>query len=157
MDSTLFTYYLSISMDRVITSIWKVPMSSLPLPKNSAVLSALAAKRWRSGERELFQGIPYAKDAARGIAVATENYNKSDPANLGSGKEIRIRDLLEMIAKVNGFKGDIKWDIIKWDGQLRTMFGCKLSEERVRVRNENRFRGRTAKDCCLVRECYEPK
>jgi len=56
-------------------------------------------------------------DAARGIILATEHYNKSDPVNLGSGIEITIRDLVNMIKGLTGFVGEIHWDITKPDGQ----------------------------------------
>jgi GDP-L-fucose synthase len=61
----------------------------------------------------------YVKDAARGIAMATENYNGPEPVNLGSGMEIRIRDLVDMIASLTGFNGRIVWDPSKPDGQPR--------------------------------------
>jgi GDP-L-fucose synthase len=61
----------------------------------------------------------YAKDAARGIAMATENYNSPEPVNLGSGMEIKIRDLVDLIAGLTGFKGNIVWDASKPDGQPR--------------------------------------
>jgi GDP-L-fucose synthase len=61
----------------------------------------------------------YVKDAARGIAMATETYNGPEPVNLGSGMEIRIRDLVDMIASLTGFSGRIVWDSSKPDGQPR--------------------------------------
>jgi GDP-L-fucose synthase len=61
----------------------------------------------------------YVEDAARGIVMAAERYNKPDPVNLGSGKEISIKDLVEMIARLTGFDGEIKWDTTKPDGQPR--------------------------------------
>jgi GDP-L-fucose synthase len=61
----------------------------------------------------------YIDDAARGIVMAAEKYNKPDPVNLGSGKEISIKDLVEMIARLTGFGGEIKWDTTKPDGQPR--------------------------------------
>ena len=61
----------------------------------------------------------YVEDAARGIVMAAEKYNKPDPVNLGSGKEIGIKDLVEMIARLTGFEGEIKWDTTKPDGQPR--------------------------------------
>ena len=59
----------------------------------------------------------YVKDAARGIILAAERYNKSDPVNLGSGFEISIKDLVESIAELAGFDGEIRWDTSKPDGQ----------------------------------------
>jgi GDP-L-fucose synthase len=61
----------------------------------------------------------YVEDAAEGILLGAEQYNKPDPVNLGSGKEIRIRDLAALIARETGFQGEIKWDSSKPDGQPR--------------------------------------
>jgi GDP-L-fucose synthase len=61
----------------------------------------------------------YAGDAASGILMAAEKYNGSEPVNLGSGMEISIRDLVELIVKLTGFKGRIVWDKSKPDGQPR--------------------------------------
>ena len=61
----------------------------------------------------------YIEDAAEGILLATEKYNKSEPVNLGAGFEISIKDLVELIAKLTGFKGKIIWDTSKPDGQPR--------------------------------------
>lgn len=61
----------------------------------------------------------YVEDAAEGIILATERYDKSDPVNLGAGFEISIRDLVGLIVKTTGFKGQITWDKTKPDGQPR--------------------------------------
>jgi GDP-L-fucose synthase len=61
----------------------------------------------------------YAPDAAEGILLATEHYNESEPVNIGAGFEIKIKDLTEKIAKLTGFKGQIRWDSTKPDGQPR--------------------------------------
>lgn len=61
----------------------------------------------------------YIDDAAEGIILATEKYDKPDPVNLGSGMEISIRDLIKLICKVMNYKGEIKWDSSKPDGQPR--------------------------------------
>ncbi len=61
----------------------------------------------------------YVGDAAEGIILAAEKYNKSDPVNLGAGFEITIKDLVEMIVKITGFKGKVVWDGSKPDGQPR--------------------------------------
>jgi GDP-L-fucose synthase len=72
---------------------------------------------WGSGKptREFL----YVEDAAEGIVLATEKYNKPDPVNLGAGFEISIKDLVELIAKLAGFSGKIIWDTTKPDGQPR--------------------------------------
>jgi GDP-L-fucose synthase len=61
----------------------------------------------------------YAGDAADGILTATERYNASEPVNLGSGNEISIKDLAEMIARLTGFEGELVWDSSKPNGQPR--------------------------------------
>jgi GDP-L-fucose synthase len=61
----------------------------------------------------------YAADAAEGILLATEKYDKPEPVNLGAGFEITIRQLVEKIADLSGFKGQIRWDPSKPDGQPR--------------------------------------
>jgi GDP-L-fucose synthase len=61
----------------------------------------------------------YVEDAAEGILLATEKYNKPDPVNLGAGFEISIRDLVDLIVKLTGFKGRVIWDPSKPDGQPR--------------------------------------
>ncbi len=61
----------------------------------------------------------YADDAAEGILLATEHYNKPEAVNIGSCFEITIEDLVEKIVGVVGFKGRIRWDADKPDGQPR--------------------------------------
>ncbi len=61
----------------------------------------------------------YVSDVARGIVLATEKYNQSEPVNLGSGLEISIKDLVEKISRLMDFKGKIIWDKSKPDGQPR--------------------------------------
>src|SRR5262249_30464397 len=61
----------------------------------------------------------YVDDAARGILLAAEKYNKSEPVNLGAGFEITIKDLAILIAQLTGFKGELIWDQTKPDGQPR--------------------------------------
>ena len=61
----------------------------------------------------------YAADAAEGILLATENYNGSEPVNIGTGFEITIKQLSKKIAELTGFEGKIRWDSTKPDGQPR--------------------------------------
>ena len=61
----------------------------------------------------------YAEDAAEAIVLAAEKYQKPDPVNLGSGQEISIRDLLELIRTLVGYDGPVRWDATKPDGQPR--------------------------------------
>lgn len=61
----------------------------------------------------------YAPDAAEGIVLATAGYDGDEPVNLGAGREITIKDLVEKIAELTGFDGEIRWDPSKPDGQPR--------------------------------------
>ena len=90
----------------------------------------------------------YVEDAAEGILLATEKYNKSEPINLGagfsaqggsaSGGEIPIKDLAELVAKLTGFKGKIIWDVTKPDGQPRRCLDTK------KAHNEFGFKAKTS-------------
>ena len=63
----------------------------------------------------------HARDAAEGIVAACERYDKSDPVNLGAGFEIKIRDLVPLIARLCRFEGEVAWDTSKPNGQPRRM------------------------------------
>jgi GDP-L-fucose synthase len=71
----------------------------------------------------------YVEDAARGIVLATENYNGSEPVNLGSSQEISIRELAETIGDVVGFEGEIVWNHTKPDGQPRRKLDISKAKE----------------------------
>jgi GDP-L-fucose synthase len=70
----------------------------------------------------------YVEDAAEGIVLATERYEGDEPVNLGSGMEISIRDLVETIARLTGFKGDIVWNTDKPNGQPRRCLDVSRAE-----------------------------
>ena len=61
--------------------------------------------------------------------LATERYDGPEPVNLGAGQEIRIRELVELIARLTGFEGEIRWDPTKPDGQPRRMLDTSRAEE----------------------------
>ncbi len=63
----------------------------------------------------------YVQDAAEGIILATEKYDKPDPVNLGSGFEVKIYDLVYLIKELVGFDGEVIWDETKPDGQPKRM------------------------------------
>lgn len=92
---------------------------------------------WGSGKptREFL----YVEDAAEGILLATETYNKPDPVNLGAGFEISIRDLVELIALLTGFKGKIVWDTTKPDGQPRRCLDTSKGEREFGFRAKTPF------------------
>jgi GDP-L-fucose synthase len=99
-------------------------------PKSSHVIPALIRKCIEANEAGLDEievwgdGSPtreflYVEDAAEGILLAAEKYNGDEPVNLGSGYEISIKDLVELIARLAGFKGSLVWDTSKPNGQPR--------------------------------------
>jgi len=61
----------------------------------------------------------FVEDAAEAVVLATENYNEGAPINVGNSKEISMKELVSLITELTGFKGEIKWDISKPDGQPR--------------------------------------
>ena len=72
----------------------------------------------------------YVEDAARAIVLATERYDDPDPVNVGAGREVTIRELVEMIGGLTGFAGEIRWDTTKPDGQPRRMLDTRRARER---------------------------
>jgi GDP-L-fucose synthase len=72
---------------------------------------------WGSGtaSREFL----YVDDCAEGLLLATEHYEGAEPVNLGSCSEVAIKDLVQLIARLTGFTGTVKWDHSKPDGQPR--------------------------------------
>ncbi|TET85583.1 MAG: GDP-L-fucose synthase [Anaerolineales bacterium] len=108
--------------------------------ETSHVIPALIRKCLESperGEREVVvwgDGTPtreflFAGDAAEGILLAAEYYNSSEPVNLGSGCEISIKELAELIAKLAGFEGELVWDTTKPNGQPRRALDVSRAEE----------------------------
>jgi GDP-L-fucose synthase len=71
----------------------------------------------------------YVEDAAEGIALATQYYNRSDPVNIGSSFEISIKDLTELIARLTGFEGWVRWDTSKPNGQPRRKLDTTRAKE----------------------------
>jgi GDP-L-fucose synthase len=72
----------------------------------------------------------YVEDAARGILMAAERYDEDLPVNLGSGQEIRIRDLVEKMAGMLGYTGKIVWDTSKPNGQPRRLLDVSRAKEK---------------------------
>jgi GDP-L-fucose synthase len=72
----------------------------------------------------------YVDDAAEGIVLATERYDDADPVNLGVGREITIRDLVDLIVRFTGFEGEVRWDATKPDGQPRRALDTSRARER---------------------------
>jgi GDP-L-fucose synthase len=109
-------------------------------PKTSHVIPAMIRKcveAKESGRNSMIlwgDGSPsreflYVEDAADGILLATEHYNGSLPVNLGTGEEVTIRDLADLIAKEVGFTGRIEWDTTKPNGQPRRCLDVTRAKE----------------------------
>ena len=70
----------------------------------------------------------YVDDAAEGVVLATEKYDKPEPVNIGSGMEISIKDLTELICRLMDYHGEIRWDKTKPDGQPRRLLDVSRAE-----------------------------
>jgi GDP-L-fucose synthase len=81
----------------------------------------------------------YVDDAAEGIALAAERYDRPEPVNLGAGFEITIRDLATLIADLTGFTGEIVWDTTKPDGQPRRCLDVSRAEREFGFRAKTSF------------------
>ncbi len=71
----------------------------------------------------------FVRDAAEGIVLAADRYDSPEPVNLGSGREITIRSLAEMICDLCAFKGELRWDASKPDGQPRRCLDTTRARE----------------------------
>jgi GDP-L-fucose synthase len=78
----------------------------------------------------------YVEDAARGIVLAAERYDASDPVNLGSGEEITIRELASLVAELTGFAGRFVWDTGQPNGQPRRRLDVSRARERFGFKAE---------------------
>jgi GDP-L-fucose synthase len=82
----------------------------------------------------------YVDDAARGIVLATQRYDDDDPVNLGVGHEITIRELVATIADLTRFRGEVRWDQSKPDGQPRRALDTSRARQRFGFVAETSFR-----------------
>ncbi len=81
----------------------------------------------------------FVEDAAEGILSAAEKYDKPEPVNLGSAMEISIKDLLELICRLMDFKGEIRWDATKPDGQPRRCLDTSRAEKEFGFKAQTAF------------------
>jgi GDP-L-fucose synthase len=111
-------------------------------PENSHVVAAMIRKfveaarsgdervvLWGSGEptREFI----HVDDAARALVLVAERYDSSEPVNVGSGREVKIRDLAELIARLSGYGGEIAWDRGRPDGAPRRCLDVSRARDRL--------------------------
>jgi GDP-L-fucose synthase len=119
-------------------------------PASSHVVPALIKKCLEArarGDAEIVawgDGSPtreflYVEDAAEGILLAAERYNRSDPVNLGSSTEISIKDLVQTIAHITGFEGRLVWDTSQPNGQPRRKLDISRAEAEFGFRSQTTF------------------
>jgi len=82
---------------------------------------------WRTAK--ISREFIYVEDAAGGIVLVTEKFNKPEPVNIGVGFEIKIKDLVASIVRLTGFQGKIIWDSSKPDGQPRRMLDTSRAKQ----------------------------
>lgn len=83
---------------------------------------------WGSGSAS--REFLYVDDAAEAIVLATEHYDDPEPVNIGTGIEINIRDLVDLVVRRSGFQGEVRWDRSKPDGQPRRSLDTSRARER---------------------------
>jgi GDP-L-fucose synthase len=109
--------------------------------ETSHVIPALIRKMTEArdrGDREVVlwgDGSPtreflFVEDCAEGLLLAAERYDEADPVNLGTGEEISIRELAELVAEATGFEGEMSWDTSKPNGQPRRRLDTSRARER---------------------------
>ena len=89
---------------------------------------------------------------ALGIALAAERYDDPAPVNLGSGEEISIRDLADLVAELTGFAGEIRWDASKPNGQPRRLLDTTKAAERFGFRAHTSLRDGLERTIAWYRE-----
>ena len=119
-------------------------------PDSSHVIPALIRKCVQAverGDREIVcwgDGSPtreflYVEDCAEAIVLAAERYSGPEPINVGSAFEISIKDLVNQIAQLTGFKGEIVWDTTKPNGQPRRKLDTSRAEALFGFKSSTRF------------------
>ena len=120
-------------------------------PESSHVIPALVRKAveardaglghiqvWGTGKAS--REFLYVRDAAEAIALAAEHYDRPEPVNIGSGREITIRELVETICELCRFRGEIHWDETKPDGQPRRCLDTSRAQREFGFRARTDFR-----------------
>jgi GDP-L-fucose synthase len=90
-------------------------------------LGADAIDCWGTGSAS--REFLYVDDAARAIVLATSRYSGAEPVNIGAHREITIRELVTLIARLTGFRGELRWDHTKPDGQPRRCLDTTRAQE----------------------------
>lgn len=131
-------------------------------PKSSHVIPALIKKvedALRAGEKYITvwgtgkasREFLYVEDAAEAIVLAAQKYDGREPINIGAGFEITIKDLVELICSLMDFKGKIRWDISKPDGQPRRMLDTSRAQKEFGFKAKTSFEEGLAKTIAWYR------
>jgi len=134
-------------------------------PESSHVIPALIrkvceAKKNKIGQVEVWgTGKPtreflYAEDAAEGIIMAAEKYDKAEPVNLGSGMEISIKNLVNLICNLADYKGKVIWNKTKPDGQPRRMLDVTRAKKEFGFKAKTNFEAGLKKTISWYQENY---
>ncbi|MDO8499680.1 MAG: GDP-L-fucose synthase [bacterium] len=132
-------------------------------PASSHVIPALIRKMLEAKESgqasiEIWgDGTPtreflYVEDSARGIVLATREYDKSDPVNLGAGQEISIKNLVTLLSELLEWNGEIIWNASKPNGQPRRLLDVSRAEREFNFKAETSFRDGLAKTIAWYKE-----
>ena len=135
--------------------------------ETSHVIPALIRKMvdaQERGDREIVlwgDGSPtreflYVTDCAEGIWLGAQRYGGPEPVNLGTGEEIAIRDLAELIAELTGFDGEITWDTSKPNGQPRRRLDVSRAEREFGFRARTSFREGLEQTVAWYRQAASP-
>jgi GDP-L-fucose synthase len=120
-------------------------------PRSSHVIPALIRKVYEAQQRGDEQlpawgdGSPtreflYSTDAARGIVMATQNYDEAEPVNLGTNHEVKIKELVETICELMGYGGEIVWQTDQPNGQPRRCLDTQRAKDKFGFVAETEFR-----------------
>jgi len=120
-------------------------------PKNCHVIPALIRKIFLAkikkqkrvtvwGDGSATREFLYVKDAAEAIVLATEKYNKPSPVNIGSGKEISIKNLVKLICQSLDFKGKVIWDKSKPNGQPKRKLDISKAQKEFGFKAKKEFK-----------------
>jgi len=137
-------------------------------PRTSHVMPALIRKCVEAidrGERRVVcwgdgsatREFLYVADCAQAIVLATERYSSPEPVNLGSGREVSMRELITVIAELAGFTGEIVWDATMPNGQPRRCLDTSRAAERFGFRATTDFREGVARTIEWYRRSREER
>lgn len=118
--------------------------------KSSHVIAALIRKVYEAkkegrnfieawGTGKATREFLYVEDGAEGILLAAEKYDKQEPVNLGSGQEISIKDLVKLICRLMDFKGEVRWDPSKPDGQPKRCLDVSRAKKEFGFEAKTKF------------------